>query len=92
MGYTDPDPWRIPLILEYRVLRCYVVVSLGSKRGGVWYTVVAHTLMNPLQRKEALTEEETNIISVYKSIWTVSRLKSFHFQQVNLKTRANPRY
>ena len=91
MGYTDLDPWRIPQILEYRVLRCYIVVSLGSKRGGVYFVVVAHSLIKPLQRKEALSEDETNIISVYKSIWSVSRLKSFHFHRVNLDTRANYR-
>ena len=67
------------------MLRCYVVVSLGSKRGGVFYIVVAHNQIKPLQRKEALSEDETSIISVYKSIWSVSRLKSLHLQRVNLK-------
>jgi hypothetical protein len=78
MGYTDPDPWHIRWILEYRLLRCDVVVSLGSKRGRVYYIVVTHTRMKLLQRKEALSEDETSIINVYKSIWSVSRLKSFH--------------
>jgi hypothetical protein len=77
MGYTDSDPWHILEILEYCVLRCYVVVSLGPKRGEVYYIVVVHTWPNLLQRKEALSEDETSIISVYKAIWSVSRLKCF---------------
>jgi hypothetical protein len=60
------------------VLWSYVVVSLGPKRGEVYYIVVAHTWPIPLQRKEALSDDETSIISVYKSIWSVSRLKSFY--------------
>jgi len=36
----------------------------------------ADTPLFPRQRKEALSKDETSIMSVYKSIWNVSRLKS----------------
>ena len=58
------------------MLRCYIVVGLRPKRGEVRYTVLAHSWLIVPQRKEALSEDETNIASVYKTIWTVSRLKS----------------
>ena len=32
-----------------------------------------------LQRKEILLEDETNIASVYKTIWSISQLKSRFF-------------
>lgn len=77
MGHPGLDPWYISQIWEYRVFWCYDVVDLRSKRGMVCYIVATRALPTPLQRKEALSEDETNIASVYKSIWSVSRLKSF---------------
>ncbi len=90
MGYTDPVPGRIPQILEYRVLWYHVMVSPYPKRGAVYYIFVAQIWLKLSQRKEALSEDETSIIGVYKSIWSVSRLKSFHLQQVTLNMRADP--
>lgn len=73
------------------MLWCYVVVSLGPKRGGVCYIIAANTRPILLQRKEVLSEDETSVASVYKTIWNVSRLKSLYLPQFALKTRADLR-
>ncbi|KAI0276719.1 acetyl-coenzyme A transporter 1-domain-containing protein [Russula aff. rugulosa BPL654] len=59
--------WGTPILTLGAYLRFWSIVCFGVTS---WLVLVQR------ERKEALTEEETNIISVYKSIWTVSRLKS----------------
>ena len=58
------------------MLRCYIVVSLGPKRGADCSIIMAHARPILPQRKETLSEDEINIASVYRTIWKVSRLKS----------------
>ena len=47
-----------------------------------WHTHAQVDTPLPPQRKEALSEDETSITSVYKSIWNVSRLKSSYPSQL----------
>ena len=54
----------------------------------------ADTPLLPPQRKEALSEDETSITSVYKSIWKVSQLKSSYpsptHPLINARTLTQP--
>ena len=45
-------------------------------RSGPWSIIVPPRLILLSQRKDVLPEDETNIASVYRTIWSISQLKS----------------
>lgn len=59
--------WGTPILSLSAYLRFWSIACFGVTS---WLVLVQN------ERKEALSEDETSIISVYKSIWSVSRLKS----------------
>ncbi|KAH9166506.1 acetyl-coenzyme A transporter 1-domain-containing protein [Lactarius sanguifluus] len=59
--------WGTPILTLGTYLRFWGIVCFGVT---LWLICVQK------ERKEILLEEETNIISVYKTIWSISQLKS----------------
>ncbi|KAN0116511.1 MFS general substrate transporter [Russula decolorans] len=59
--------WGTPILTLGAYLRFWSIACFGVTS---WLVLVQN------ERKEALSGDETSIISVYKSIWSVSRLKS----------------
>jgi MFS transporter, PAT family, solute carrier family 33 (acetyl-CoA transportor), member 1 len=87
MGHASSVAWHVSQILEHGLLWRYIVVDHCSKRGRVCHKFATHIRPTiPSQRKEDLSEDETSVTSVYKSIWSVSKLKSSFSQS------ATPRF
>jgi hypothetical protein len=59
--------WGTPILTLGAYFRFWSIACYGVT---LWLVLVQK------ERKEALSDDETSIISVYKSIWSVSRLKS----------------
>lgn len=59
--------WGTPILTLGTYLRFWSIVCFGVT---LWLICVQK------ERKEILSEEETNITSVYKTIWSISQLKS----------------
>ena len=61
------------------MFRRHVMVNRRPERGrfcGPWSIIVPPRLILLSQRKDVLPEDETNIASVYRTIWSISQLKS----------------
>jgi hypothetical protein len=84
MGHTTSIPRHIPSFLECDLLQHHYLAHILPKRGWKFTPVRVHPIYQPTsQRKEILRDEDTSIIGVYKTIWSIVKLGRMFSDTVN---------
>jgi hypothetical protein len=76
MGNTTANIECVPQVLEYHLLCRYILATLLQERGLWSYAMVSDFATNlAFQDKEPVTEADMSIMGVYKTIWSICKLK-----------------